>query len=173
MEQYMRIHSRLIRLERVARERAAPRPDHLVAPLTDEEEADRTGEFLWLTADWDGHSRLLARDPRTADKAAVFRAWDLAAKAARAAGHTGYHAGLRPVAMAIWLTLKPDILERERAHGRWISHEPAPGDEAPTPAEFDQLPLEERIPVLRSQTTWPGYWSRFVPESTSRLRRRK
>jgi hypothetical protein len=166
----MTIRSRLIRLERAAGPRAAPATDAF-KPQSDEEAADRTGAFLWLTPDWSGLIQKLAKNPLTADKAAMFRAWDISAKAARAAGHTGYHAGLRPQAMAVWLAMKPDIQDLERTHERWISLKPAPGDEAPTPGEFDNLPLEERIRVLRSQATRPGYWPKIGPESTSRRRR--
>jgi hypothetical protein len=44
-------------------------------------------------------------------------------------------------------------------------------DQAPTPEEFDLLPIEERIRLLRSQATWPGSWSKIGPESTSWRRR--
>jgi hypothetical protein len=123
-----------------------------------------------LTPDWDGHCQVLTRNPSTAQKAVAFRRWDLTSKAAWTAGQTAYYAGLRAQAMAVWLAMKPDILGRERTLGRWFSAGPAPGDEAPTPAEFDGLPLEERIRVLRSQATWPGYSSKIGPESTSRRR---
>ena len=157
----MRIRQRLIRLERITRNRTVP-PTGVSSerPLSEDEEADRTGVFLWLTADWERHAQQLARDPLTADKAAAYRAWDLAAKAARAAGHTAYHVGLRTEAMAVWNTMKPDILEHERTHGRWISIEPAPGNQAPSPEEFDALPLAERIHILRSPNLFPGFWSK-------------
>ena len=159
----MRIHSRLIRLERVARERTAPGPDHLVAPLTDDEEADRTGGFLWLTTDWDGHNRLLARNPRTADNATAFRAWDLAAKEARAAGHTAYYAGLRTQAMAIWLAMKPGLLEHVRTYGVWVPiGDPVRADKL-TLEEFERLPLAERVAVLREHR--PGYSSKLGREA--------
>ena len=100
----MRIRHRLIRLERITRSRAFP-PTEVSCdrPLSEDEEADRTGEFLWLTACWERHAQQLARDPQTADKAAAYRAWDLAAKAARAGGRPAYHVGLRTEAMAVWL----------------------------------------------------------------------
>jgi hypothetical protein len=86
--------------------------------LPDGEEAGVTGENLWLTPDWERRSRCLARNPLMADKAVAYRNWDLASKASRTAGHSVYHAGLRPQAMAVWLTKKPEILEHRRTHGR-------------------------------------------------------
>jgi hypothetical protein len=162
----MRINHRLVRLERTAR-RLRPIEESPERPRTDDEEADLTGEHLWLTPDLDLHSRLLARNPLTADKAPAYRAWHLAAMAARAAGHTGYHVGLRAEAMAVWLTMKPDVLEHQRTHGRWICIAPE-GEAAPTLEEFRLLPVEERVRILRSRDRWPGYWSKFGPVTTSR-----
>jgi hypothetical protein len=149
----MSIRSRLTRLERALPNHGPQRGD-IAEPVTDEQQADRTGEFLWLTPDWERHIRWLARDPRKSGKAAAFRAWDLSVKAAWAAGHAAYHAGLRAQALAVWLTMKPDILDHERTHGRWLTVVPAPGNEAATPEEFDQLPLPERIRLLRSPCLW-------------------
>jgi hypothetical protein len=112
-------------LERTVHDRVPAPVDTDAEPITDNQEADRIGEFLWMTADWDGHSRLLARDPRTADKAALFRARVLVAKAARAAGHTACHAGLWTQAMAVWRTKNPDILQYERKRVKW--NRPASG----------------------------------------------
>jgi hypothetical protein len=165
----MRIRHRLVRLERTARG-LGPIAESPERPLTDDEEADLTGEHLWLTPDWELHSRMLARNPRTADKAPAYAAWHLAAKAARAAGHTTYHVDLRPEAMAVWLTMKPDVLEHQRTHGRWICTAP-PGEAAPTLEEFRLLPVEERVRILRSREMWPGYWSKIGPVTASRRRR--
>jgi hypothetical protein len=123
-----------------------------------------------LALDWERHSCLLAKNPPTADKDPADRARDLASKAARAAGHTAYRVGLRPQAMAVWLTMKPDILEYERSRGRRITPNPPPGV-APTSEEFDELPIAEKIQILRSPNLLPGCWSKLGPTTTSRRHR--
>jgi hypothetical protein len=70
----MTIRHRLVRLEKTARI-FEPIVEASERPLTDEEEADLTGEHLWLTPDWELHSRLLAQNPLTVDKAPAYRAW--------------------------------------------------------------------------------------------------
>ena len=37
---------------------------------------------------------------------------------ARAAGHDDYHVGMRAQAMAVWIAMKPDMLEFQRTRGR-------------------------------------------------------
>jgi PAS domain S-box-containing protein len=64
-------------------------------------------------------------------------------------------------------------VESATGQGTTVIARVPPGDEAPTPEEFDLLPIEERIRVLRSHTAWPGYWSKVGPESTSRWRTQK
>ncbi len=60
-----------------------------------------------------------------------------------------------PQAMAVWLTMKPDIFDHERTQGQWVSVGPAPGDEAPISEAFNQLPLPEgsasAAPCLRPE----------------------
>jgi hypothetical protein len=165
----MSIRTRLVRLERAFPDTGPQHADNDVDTPTDAREADRTGKFLWLTPDWDGRCQVLTRNPMTTDKAAAFRAWDRAAKAARAAGQTAYHAGLAPYALAVWRTMQADILEHRQTHGTWLRVPPPDGEELPTPEQFGILPLSKRIRVPRSPSLWPGYWSRIGPGN--RIRR--
>jgi hypothetical protein len=128
----MRISSRLARLERAARARVV-RTAASKAPMTVEQEADLMGVLLWMMPDCERHDRGLATDPHMHEKAAAFRAWDVVLEAARAAGHEDYHVGMRPEAMAVWIAMKPELLEFERTHSRWKSIDPAPGAEPSTP----------------------------------------
>jgi hypothetical protein len=113
----MRIRSRLVLLERTTRERVirAPKPKPLP---TDDQEADLMGILLWMTPDGVPHNRGLATDPQKADEVAAFRAWDLALRAARAEGHDDYHVGMRAQAMAVWIAMKPELLEFQRVYRR-------------------------------------------------------
>jgi hypothetical protein len=94
------------------------------------------------------------------------RARGEASEAARAPGHREYHTGLRGSAVAVWLELKSEMHKHSQIHGVWIpTGEPARADMLTT-EEFDQLPLGERIAVLREHR--PGYWSKHGPPSVSR-----
>jgi hypothetical protein len=112
--------------------------------LTDEEEADQMGAFLWF-----------AVDSGKGAPNSILRAWHEAAESARQQGHTEYHVGLRPQAMAYWLHVKPEMLRHRRTHGVWVWDEP-PLDM--TVEEFAQLPVAEKVAVLRQPGR--GHWSK-------------
>jgi hypothetical protein len=161
----MRIRNRLIRLERISCLYEAPEASmDLDPPLSDEEEADRTGEFLWAGFDLD--KRYPPRWGLLQSPSAAQRAWHEVAEAAWAADIREYHVGLRPFALAVWLELKPFVLQHRQTHGTWISTGKRASADTLTPEEFDRLPLAERVAVLREHR--PGYWSKHGPLSRSR-----
>ena len=135
--------------------------------LTDEERADKVGEFLWL-------QKAISKEypPRypssvpPAPPGDPMHAWNEAAELAWQQGHRDYHSGLRSYAMPIWLKWKPDILKAERAHRDWVRvHGEWVWDVAPrlqgiTKEEFRQLPLGEQIAALRDQGS--GHWAKDV-----------
>jgi hypothetical protein len=162
----MRNRTRLARLERATQELAPAPGVHEEPTLTDEEEADRTGQFLWAGFEID--KRYAQRWGRSPSPSAPMRAWEAAAEAAWAAGHREYHTRLRGSAMAVWLELKPEVLKHRQTHGVWIpTGKPVRADTLTT-EEFDQLPLEKRIAVLREHR--PGSWSMHGPPPGSRMR---
>jgi hypothetical protein len=163
----MRIRSRLLRLERTVRDRA---PDPVVPDepiLTDEEEAERTGKFLWCGFAID---RRFPRPWRPPPCNPLLGAWHKAAEAAWSAGHREYQTGMRDVSMAVWLDWKPDIVRHRRTHGVWVPTGEPVRAEILTPDEFDHLPIEERIAVLREHRG--GYWSKLGPASAARRQTR-
>jgi hypothetical protein len=163
----VRLRSRLLLLERAVSDRAPPPPaDEPV--FTDEEEADRTGEFLWIGLAIGKRYPRPGGRVRSAGGTPALRVWNEAAEAARNAGHRKYHVGLRPFALAVWLGWKPDILAHRRRHGVWVPTGDPVRAEMLTPEEFERLPLAERIDVLREHR--PGYWSKHGPPARSRSR---
>jgi hypothetical protein len=163
----MRLRSRLLRLERTVRDRA-PVPVVPDEPtLSDEEKVDRTDKFLWSGFDIDKRYPR-PRGPMPPPYDPLLRAWHDASEAAWQAGHREYHAGLRPFAMAVWLDWKPGILSHRRTHSVWMPTGEPVRFETLTPEELDQLPVNERIAVLREHRT--GYWSKLGPASAVRCR---
>jgi hypothetical protein len=161
----MRIRNRLARLERIFLDEAPVAEEYSETPRSDEEEADRTGEFLWVGFAID--KRYPSRWGRSPSNTAAQRAWDEAAEAAWVAGHREYHVGLRPFAMAVWLELKPEVLKHRQTHAVWIPTGDPVRAETLTMEEFERLPLEERVAVLREHR--PGYWSKHGPPSGARM----
>ena len=93
------LRSRLGRLERVLAYSGVSESIASSELLSDEEEADRTGEFLWVGfAINKRHQRPRGHLP---SPSAAQRAWDQEAEAAWAGGHREYYVGLRPFAMAV------------------------------------------------------------------------
>ena len=132
----MNIKQRLKKLEAKLGRRAPTEPP---APeLTDEEEADQMAAHLWMATDWGKDSV----DP-------INRAWYEAAQAARQQGHTEYHIGLRPEALAFWLKSRPQIQQRRRTVRVWVWDEPPVRRDTMTMEEFKRLPTEEKYNVLR------------------------
>jgi hypothetical protein len=70
--------------------------------------------------------------------------------------------------MEVWLDWKPDILRHRRTHGVWVPTGEPVRFETLTPEELDQLPIEERIAVLREHR--PGYWSKLGPPTSAQTR---
>jgi hypothetical protein len=160
------LRGRLVRLERVFGDSGVSRSIVSAVRLSDEEEADRSGEFLWAGFAIDKQYRQPCG--RSSSLSATRRAWDEAAEAAWAGGHRDYHVGLRPFAMAVCLESKPYLLKHRQTHDVWIhTGEPVRAD-ALTAEEFERLPLDERIAVLREHR--PGYWSKHGPPSEGRTR---
>jgi hypothetical protein len=163
------LRSRLGRLERVLGDRGVHESIALAEPLSDDEEADRIGEFLWFGfAIVKRHKR---PRPGSPSRSPAQRAWDEAAEEAWAYGHREYHVGLRPFAVAVWLEMKPDVLKHRQTHGVWISTGDPVRADTLTPEEFSRLPVEERIAVLREHR--PGYWSKHGRPSASRTRAKR
>jgi hypothetical protein len=159
------LRTRLGRLERVPGDPGVHESIVPAGPLSDDEEADRIGEFLWFGIAIDKrHQRLRPGSP---SRSPAQRAWDEAAEEAWAAGHREYHVSIRPYAMAVWLEWKSDILKHRQSHGVWIPTGESVQADTLTPEEFDMLPVEERIAVLREHR--PGYWSKHGPPSGARM----
>jgi hypothetical protein len=133
----MGLAQRLKRLEKIAERLKQPDVDVSEKVLSDDEEADNTGKFLWAGGTGGCHSRYPSSNTKTdLHTCDEYCEWGKAAEAARAAGHTEYHVGLRPIAMAIWLRWKPGVLEHRRTHGEWIYDEP--------PTRLETMTSDER-----------------------------
>ena len=155
----MNMRARLMRLEADAAGRGGAGDGQTQAPereLSDEEEADSVGQYLW----WSRGPRFLSRSPDTSGR---FAEWDRAATETRAEGHTEYRIGLRPLAMTIWLEWKPNILKHRRTHGRWIYTDPPTRLASLPPEQYSQLPPEEMMELLREANQRRGYWSKLGP----------
>jgi hypothetical protein len=158
----MKLNTRLRRLERLqgaasVRHHDAEEEESL---LSDDEEADRMGASLWQKDMIDREYGMLRRNYPSSDYGEAKRAWDDAMDAALAAGCTEYHAGLRPLAMPIWLLSKPDILEHQRTHGTWVWDEPPRGASLLTLEEFRALPPENQVRQLRDTLSRKGHWTK-------------
>jgi hypothetical protein len=81
-------------------------------------------------------------------------------------GHTTL--AFAPLALAVWLELKPEVLKHRQTHGVWIPTGKPVGADTLTTEEFEQLPLDERVAVLREHR--PGYWSKQGPPAGPRSR---
>jgi hypothetical protein len=164
----MRLRHRLVRLERTIRG-TVPAPDAAPEePRTDEEEADRVGEFLWAGLALDKQYPPRWGTGRALSGTEPLRAWRDAAEAAWAAGHRQYHTGLRPVALGVWHEWKPSVLKHRQTLGEWISTGAPVRAETITMEEFQALPLDERVAILRQHR--PGYWSKIGSRSAIRGR---
>jgi hypothetical protein len=145
---------RLKKLENILARLPKPESEVVEKELTDEEEADALG----------------VRSFQDEDKAEYFqsdspyhtatRNWYAAVAAARREGHTEYHVGLRPFAMAMWLEMKPGILAHRETHGDWIWDEPPTRGETMPREEFDKLDVREQNRLRLEARQRRGHWSK-------------
>jgi hypothetical protein len=70
--------------------------------------------------------------------------------------------------MPVWLEMKPYVLQYRQRHSVWIPTGKPVRTDTLTTEQFEQLPLDERIAVLREHR--PGYWSKHGPPSGVRTR---
>jgi hypothetical protein len=153
----MGLEQRIKKLESSLNRRQQLVADETEIERTDEEWADWMGDFLWWPkgADMDRRPGYFASD--YGHSAGPLGAWQDAARLAWQQGHTDYHVGLRPYALAVWLKWKPSMLEHWRTHGRWIWDVLSRFDGL-TKAAYAQLTLEENRQLLWKPSE--GHWSK-------------
>ena len=153
----MGLAQRIKKLESTLGLSKRPVADDAEIELTDEEWADWMGDFLWWPkgADLDRWPGYFASTATHCD--GPLGAWQEATLSAWREGHTDYHVGLRPYALAVWLQWKPSLLKHGRTHGDWIWDVP-PRINSVSSVDFERLPTEEQCDLLREPGK--GHWSK-------------
>jgi hypothetical protein len=148
---------RLKKLENALGRLPPPLSKELQKERTDEEEADILGAgFLWPQDEQQADYYKSDDSPL----GTAMCAWHAAAAAARRQGHTEYHLGLRPFAMAVWLLSKAETLQHRATHGYWIWDEPPTRADTMPRDEYEQLDLGEKIRLEFEALRRRGHWSK-------------
>jgi hypothetical protein len=140
----MKLAQRIQRLEAVVGRLKPAAVQVAHSTRSDEEWADWLGTFLGRRGE-----ELLPTGP--------LHAWQEAVARAHQKGHHDFHDGLHAEAMAVWLAWKPHLLEQWRTQRIWTWKEP-PRLLTMPPEDFDRLPMDEQIALLREPGQ--GHWSK-------------
>ena len=153
----MNFAQRLKKLENNMRRFQQPLFEEAAAEeLSDDEAADAIGDMLWNEEEREAD--FFQEDPPLYT---AMRQWHASIAVAKRKGHTKYHVGLRPFAMAYWLVLKPGILEQWRTYGEWIWDDPPTRADTMAPEEFKKLDASEQAKLLRERNRRRGHSSKF------------